>query len=221
MDQRQEFVMHGSFFAHRALMRDAELLKKISQRVHELTKEELDQLKKWYDFFWNMMEAHHAAEDDLLFRAVEERLDQPSEVIEVMEVEHNRIQFLIDELKRILGELGRNGSSASLNSQFQSNAVELLKVFRSHITKEEKYIFEKMSALFTEREQLKIEQEVKRKAPVRYLSYMIPWLSDSLSQEENKILDQSLPAMARIMNRWFWKEKYRRMALPVKAMAKV
>jgi hypothetical protein len=167
------------------------------------------------------MEAHHASEDDLLFRAVEERLDQPSEVIEVMEVEHNRIQFLIDELKRILGELGRSGSSTSLDEQFQSNAGELLKVFRNHITKEEKYIFEKMSALFTEREQLNIEQEVKRKAPVRYLSYMIPWLSDSLSPDENKILDQSLPVMARIMNRWFWKEKYRRMSLPVKAMAKV
>lgn len=214
-----QFVMQGSFFAHRALTRDVQLLNDIAQRIDRLTKEELQLLKKWYEFFWNMMEAHHAAEDDLLFRAVEERLDQPSEVIEVMEVEHNRIQFLIDELKRLLGELERSGPEPRLNKELQFNAAELSKVFRGHITREEKYILEKMTEHFSAQEQRKIEADVKRKAPVRYLSYMIPWLHDSLSHDENIILDESLPRLAKLMNRYFWKEKYNRLVQPVKAMA--
>ena len=95
-----QFVMQGSFFAHRALTRDVKLLNSIAQRIGMLNRDQLGAVRKWYDFFWNMMEAHHAAEDDLLFRAVEERLEAPSEVIEVMEVEHNRLQFLIDEIKK-------------------------------------------------------------------------------------------------------------------------
>lgn len=213
-----QFVMQGSFFAHRALTRDVELLNSIAHRIHTLNQEQLDQLKKWYEFFWNMMEAHHAAEDDLLFRAVEERLEQPSEVIEVMEVEHNRLQFLIDELKRLIGELQRNGCTAALSSELQRYTKELLKVFTGHIVKEEKYILEKMKAHFTPDEQRRIENDVKRKAPVRYLSYMIPWLRDALSNEENKLLDDSLPWSARLMNQWFWKNKYDRLVSPLKAM---
>ncbi|MBK9731423.1 MAG: hemerythrin domain-containing protein [Chitinophagaceae bacterium] len=213
-----QFVMQGSFFAHRALSRDVELLNAIAKRIDQLKQEELDQLKKWYEFFWNMMEAHHAAEDDLLFRAVEERLEAPSEIIEVMEVEHNRLQFLIDEIKRLLGELQRTGPATELNNELQYNAKELLHVFTGHIVKEEKYILEKMKAHFTPAEQRHIENEVKRKAPVRYLSYMVPWLRDSLSPEENKLLDESLPWTARLMNKLFWKNKYDRLIAPVKAM---
>lgn len=213
-----QFVMQGSFFAHRALTRDVELLNDIAQRIDQLKQEELNQLKKWYEFFWNMMEAHHAAEDDLLFRAVEERLEAPSEIIEVMEVEHNRLQFLIDEIKRLLGELQRNGQAPDLNKELQFHTAELLKVFTGHIIKEEKYILEKMKAHFTPEEQRNIESQVKRKAPVRYLSYMIPWLRDSLSTEENKILDDSLPWSARLMNNLFWKNKYDKLMKPVKGM---
>lgn len=213
-----EFVMQGSFFAHRALMRDTEMLNTIAGRIDLLGMNELKQLRKWYEFYWNMMEQHHAAEDDLLFHALEERLNQPSEAIEVMEVEHNRIQFLIDEVKRLLGELERNGKTGSLTKEFQANAEELLRVFRGHIEHEEQYVKEKMVTHFSPKEQQKIEREVKRKAPFRYLSYMIPWLHDSLSQEENKILDDSLPRIARLMNRFFWKEKYNNLVAPVKAM---
>ncbi len=216
-----QFVMQGSFFAHRALSRDVELLNTIAHRVDRLSQQQRDQLRKWYEFFWNMMEAHHAAEDDLLFRAVEERLEAPSEIIEVMEVEHNRLQFLIDEIKRLLGELQRNGAGAQLNKDLQYHTGELLKVFTGHIMKEEKYILEKMKAHFTPEEQRRIEEDVKRKAPVRYLSYMVPWLRDSLSADENKMLDESLPWSARLMNALFWKNKYDRLMAPVKAMVAV
>lgn len=216
-----QFVMQGSFFAHRALSRDVELLHAIAQRIERLNQQQLEQLGKWYEFFWNMMEAHHAAEDDLLFRAVEERLEAPSEIIEVMEVEHNRLQFLIDEIKRLLGELHRNGAAEPLNKELQYHTAELLKVFTGHIRKEEQYILEKMKAHFTPQEQRHIEEEVKRKAPVRYLSYMVPWLRDSLSAEENKMLDESLPWSARLMNMFFWKNKYDRLMIPVKAMVSV
>ncbi len=213
-----QFVMQGSFFAHRALTRDVRLLNGIAQHIDQLNQEQLDALVKWYEFFWNMMEAHHAAEDDLLFRAVEERLDAPSEVIEVMEVEHNRLQFLIDEIKRLLGELQRNGVDSILNKELQFNTSELLKVFTGHIAKEEAYMLEKMTAHFSTEEQRQIEEEVKRKAPVRYLSYMIPWLHDALSTEENKLLDESLPLTARLMNKWFWKKRYDRLMKPLKSM---
>lgn len=213
-----EFVMQGSFFAHRALSRDAGWLHTIALRIDQLTQAELLQLKEWYQFFWNMMEAHHAAEDDLLFRAVEERLEAPSEVIEVMEVEHNRLQFLIDEIKRLLGHLSRNGSSPEMKAELQKHTTALLKVFTEHISKEEAYILEKMQAHFTPEEQRRLENQVKRKAPVRYLSYMIPWLYDALSPEENQLLDASLPWSARLMNKWFWKNKYERLIAPVKMM---
>jgi hemerythrin-like domain-containing protein len=201
-----QFVMHGSFYAHRALMRDAGMLNNIALRIEKLTPEELQLLSRWYDFFWNMMESHHAAEDDLLFRAVEERMEQPSEIIEEMEVEHNRIQFLIDEIRRLIGELKRSAGEASICRELQLNTDGMVKVFQAHIMKEEKYILEKMTAHFTVNEQRRMENRVKRKAPVRYLSFMIPWLH------------QSLPWPVRLMNHYFWKNKYARLVEPMKKL---
>lgn len=48
---------------------------------------------------------------------------------------------------------------------------------------------------------------------------MIPWLHDALSAEENTLLDESLPWTARLMNKWFWKNRYDRLMRPLKGMA--
>jgi vacuolar-type H+-ATPase subunit I/STV1 len=167
-----------------------------------------------------MMEQHHSAEDDILFVAIEKRLDRPSEIIEGMEVEHTRLQFLIDEIKRLIGEAGREENNLeSIKKELESAATELMQLFSHHIKEEEKYVYENMTTHFTPAEQRSIEARVKRKAPVRYLSYMIPWLHDSLSSGEKIKFDKELPWTARILNYLFWKEKYERIATPVKKMA--
>ncbi len=219
MNQVNEFVMHASFFPHRALMRDTEMLNRIAGRIDSLSKLQLSQLSKWYEFYWNMMEEHHQAEDDIMFVAIEKRLNAPSESIEHMETEHNRLQFLIDEIKRLIGEAVReNGSVLKIKEQLSACTKELLQLFTSHIGKEEKYVVEKMTAHFTPAEQRAIENRVKRKAPVKYLSYMIPWLHESLSAEENQQFDASLPRVVKLLNHFFWKGKYERLITPVRSM---
>lgn len=214
-----EFVMHASFFPHRALMRDTEMLNKISNRIDALSKQQLAQFRKWYEFYWNMMEEHHQAEDDIMFVAIEKRLNAPSESIEHMETEHNRLQFLIDEIKRLIGEAEReSGSLLKIKEQLTSYTKELLQLFSSHIGKEEKYVIEKMTNFFTPAEQRAIENRVKRKAPIKYLSYMIPWLYESLSAEENQQFDASLPRVVKLLNHFFWKGKYERMVSPLRSM---
>lgn len=211
--------MQGSFFAHRALMRDTELLVKLSQRIDGMSREEISQFGNWYGFYWNMMEQHHSAEDDVLFIEIEKRLGKPSEVIEAMEVEHTRIQFLIDEIKRLIGEAGRGRNLQAVRADLEKFSAELLALFSQHISEEEHYVHENMTAHFTPAEQNRIEERVKRKAPVRYLSYMIPWLNDALTGEEKMIWNKSLPYSARLLNRFFWKEKYERTIAPVRALA--
>src|SRR6185295_15821839 len=128
-----DFVMQGSFFAHRALMRDTQMLNSLAHRIDSLSREQITQLRKWYEFYWNMMEQHHQAEDDILFLELEKRMDQPSERIETMEVEHNRLQFLIDEIKRLIGEAERaTGSVENLKSPLSKYTAELLQLFSSH-----------------------------------------------------------------------------------------
>ncbi|MFI5134556.1 MAG: hemerythrin domain-containing protein [Chitinophagales bacterium] len=217
---RNEFVMQGSFFAHRALMRDTEMLLAISRQIDSLSRDEILHFRNWYEFYWTMMEQHHTTEDDILFLEIEKRLHRPSETIEGMEVEHNRLQFLIDEIRRLIGEAVRAEESLSaIKSDLKKYAAELLQLFSHHIREEEKYVYEKMTTLFTPQEQRRIEERVKRKAPVKYLSYMIPWLQDSLSSEEKKDFDGSLPLSVRAFNYLFWKEKYARIASPVKQLA--
>ena len=219
LQPKYDFVMQGSFFAHRALMRDTQMLNALAQRIDSFSKEQISRFRRWYEFYWNMMEAHHQAEDDILFIEVEKRMNEPSEIIEAMEVEHNRLQFLIDEIKRLIGEVERgSGSIENLKSSLVKYTSELLQLFSSHIAREEKYIHEKMTTHFSPADQRRIEEQVKRKAPMTYLSYMIPWLHDSLSAEEKKRLDQSLPWMAKLLNRFFWRKKYNRVAAPVKAL---
>jgi hemerythrin-like domain-containing protein len=201
-------------------MRDTKLLVELSHRIDLMSKEEIGHFRKWYGFYWNMMEQHHSAEDDILFIEIEKRLNKPSEIIEGMEVEHTRLQFLIDEIKRLIGEAGRNDRNLLLiKTDLEKYATELLRLFSHHISEEEKYVHDKMTAHFTPREQNKIEERVKRKAPVRYLSYMIPWLSDALNGEEREIWNRSLPLSARLFNKLFWKEKYKRTVAPVSELA--
>lgn len=219
LEPKYDFVMQGSFFAHRALARDTQMLNALAQRIDTFSKEQLSKLRKWYEFYWHMMEAHHQAEDDILFVEVEKRMNEPSEIIEAMEVEHNRLQFLIDEIKRLIGEAEReSGSMQNLKTSLSKYTAELLQLFSSHIAKEEKYVHEKMTSHFSPADQQRIEEQVKRKAPMSYLSYMIPWLHDSLTEKEKKQLDQSLPWTAKLLNRFFWKAKYNRIAAPVKSL---
>jgi hemerythrin-like domain-containing protein len=219
-NRRNEFVMQGSFFAHRALMRDTEMLVALARRVELMNRQELASFRKWYGFYWDMMEQHHSAEDDILFIEIEKRLNRPSEIIEGMEVEHTRLQFLIDEIKRLIGEAERNDRSMLLiKTDLEKYAAELLELFSHHIREEEKYVHEKMTAHFTPQEQNKIEERVKRKAPVRYLSYMIPWLNDALTGDEKRIWSQTLPWSAKVFNYFFWRHKYERIVSPVKEIA--
>jgi hemerythrin-like domain-containing protein len=221
-DTKHDFVMQGSFFAHRALMRDTEMLDTVAGNIDSFSEEQISKFRRWYEFYWKMMEAHHQAEDDILFLEVEKKLNQPSETIEGMEVEHNRLRFLIDEIKRLIGEAEREVNSVEkLKSKLSNYTAELLQLFSSHIAKEEKFIYERMTSHFTPAEQRRIEERVKRKAPMTYLTYMIPWLHDSLSADEKKKLDLSLPWTIKLLNRFFWKEKYNRIAAPVKGLAKM
>lgn len=211
--------MQGSFFAHRALMRDTQMLNSVASRINSFSKEQISKLRKWYEFYWTMMEQHHQAEDDILFLELEKRMNQPSEIIEAMEVEHNRLQFLIDEIKRLIGEAEREPASVeTLKAELTRYTGELLHLFSSHIAGEEKYVYEMMTSHFSPTDQRAIEEKVKRKAPMTYLSYMIPWLHDSLSIEEKKRLDRALPWTAKLLNHFFWKEKYNRIAAAVKEL---
>lgn len=215
---KHDFVMQGSFFAHRALMRDTKMLHSIAERIDSFSKTQVAQIKKWYQFYWNMMEVHHQAEDDILFLAVEKRMNKPSEVIEGMEVEHTRLQFLIDEIKRLLGEAERENGNTQIKDDLFKYTGELNQLFSRHIAHEERYVFEWMTSHFTPADQRKIERQVKRQAPISYLTYMIPWLHDSLSEQEKEKLDSSLPWMAKTLNRLFWTRKYNRIAAPIKAL---
>jgi len=217
---RNEFVMQGSFFAHRALLRDTEMLLAVSKEIDSFTKDEVLSIRKWYEFYWTMMEQHHAAEDDIMFLEIEKRLNHPSETIEGMEMEHNRLQFLIDEIRRLIGEAERANENVSIiKNDLERYAAELLQLFSHHIREEEKYVYEKMTTLFSPHDQRRIEERVKRKAPVKYLSYMIPWLQDSLTPDEKNDFDRRLPLSARAFNYLFWKEKYKRIAAPVQQLA--
>ena len=219
-NRKYEFVMQGSFFARRALLRDTEMLVELSRRLDLMNKDEIGHFMRWYGFYWDMMEQHHSAEDDILFIEIEKRLNKPSEIIEGMEVEHTRLQFLIDEIKRLIGEAGRHDRNLLLiKTDLEKYATELLRLFSHHISEEEKYVHEKMTAHFTPEEQNKIEERVKRKAPVKYLSYMIPWLNDALTGDEKKIWNRTLPWSAKVFNHFFWREKYERIVSPVKALA--
>ncbi len=219
MEGKYAFVMQGSFFAHRALTRDTQMLNAIALRLDSFSKEQITIVRKWYEFYWNMMEAHHQAEDDILFLAVEKKMNAPSEIIESMEIEHNRLQFLIDEIKRLIGEADRNaGAITNLKSSLTKYTGELLQLFSAHIGREEKYVHEIMTSHFSPVEQRRIEEQVIRKAPMSYLSYMVPWLHDSISGEEKVRLGQSLPLTAKILNKLFWQKKYERIAKPVKEL---
>jgi hemerythrin-like domain-containing protein len=215
------FMMQGSFFAHRALLRDTQWLHRLTLKVDSLSRDEIKKFRRWYSFYWEMMEAHHSAEDDLLFHEIEKRLRHPSETIEALEVEHNRLQFLIDEIKRLLGEAERAEKiMRSLKDQLTGHSGELLRLFTIHIAGEEKYVTENIMRLFTAEEQLQLAEKVKRKAPTHYLSQLIPWLTESLTQEEKEQLTHSLPWTARVINYFFWNERYHRMAVPVKELLK-
>lgn len=216
---KYDFVMQGSFFAHRALLRDTQMLHSMAERMDSFSKDQVKEIRKWYQFYWNMMEIHHQAEDDILFSAVEKRMNQPSEIIEAMEVEHNRLQFLTDEIKRLLGEAERSTVLGNeLKTSLSRHTLELLELFSSHIAKEEKYIHEWITMHFSPKDQRNVERQVRRKAPTSYLSYMIPWLHDSLSEEEKRKLDLSLPWMAKALNRFLWQRKYEKISQPVKAL---
>ncbi len=208
--------MHTSFYAHRALVRDVLLLDELMQHAHCLQPNQHTMVLRWFRLFRHLFEAHHHNEDDVLFHYMELHMNRPSEQIELLEQDHVRLQFLLDELTRLLRALHRPGVQVDhIQSTAKMYSEQLVACIKQHVEQEEQYTQEVIETLMGEQDQKRLEARMRRRASWRYLVYLIPWVSPLLTWQEREALEQSVGLPFRLMSRWYFSKRYVKITEPV------
>ncbi|MCS6917192.1 MAG: hemerythrin domain-containing protein [Chitinophagales bacterium] len=200
-------ALRSTFFAHRALLRDVELLHRSLQALSGYSSEQLLRLQKWYLQFRKLLERHHQAEDHVLFQELERRSGSPSEAIEDIEAEHQHLQFLLDEIQGLLHCAVAEGQR-NINL-LQQRGIALLELMRSHIASEERLVVNMMNARWSHDDQWQLESKLRRQDPFAYQVYYVPWVEDRLNSEERHHLYRLVPWYVCWAVRWWGRPQFR------------
>ncbi len=211
--------MHTSFYAHRALVRDALLLDDLVRHAHRLQPNQHTMVLRWFRLFRFLFEAHHHNEDDMLFHYMELHMNRPSEQIELLEQDHVRLQFLLDELSRLLRALNRPEAQVDqVQSSAKRYSEQLVACMKQHVELEEQYTREVIDRHMDAFQQKRLEARMRRRASWRYLVYLLPWVSSSLTLQEREALEQFVGLPFRLLSRWYFSKQYSKISEPVYAL---
>lgn len=208
------FLLKTAFFGHRALLRDIAALRYQLEEINQYDSGQLKTLLRWYRNFRNMLERHHHAEDDYLFQELERRIGIPSAEIETIDLAHQRLQFLLDELYGLLQRAVAE-SPKQVADLLQARTAELQQLAQRHFRDEEALVVQLVTEHFGAQEQRRLEERLRRHAAFSYQIHFVPWVTDVLTAAERSALYHAVPWYVRWTVRYCTRPLHARQWRPV------
>src|SRR5204862_5793932 len=87
-----------------------------------------------------------------------------------------------------------------------------------HLDREEAVMFPALAHVFTAETFSELENELFKATPKRLIAFELPFAFDGLPAERVADKMAEMPAVIRLLHRWFWQPAYDRLVAPLAAV---
>ena len=171
---------------HRGMRADTARLATAVSTVTEADRtSRIPAMVRWYDGFLHDFELHHAAEDDIFFPALAERVPVFAERLDRIDAEHHSLLAALEAVREALGAMA---DPAVAFRSVRGDAVDALWVAQDEVTSHLDHEDADVLPLFV-RHMSKIEYEeigerALKRAPSKSLLFSVPWVMSQADDEE-------------------------------------
>ena len=203
----------GIIVVHGAMRRDVDRLPRALEIVR--TAEDAAALQRWFEKFAREVEHHHLREDDVVWPMLVEREPTFGGPLEQLEADHHALD---DAMAAVQAALATLVADVTTRTQAVAAAEALNRLLHDHLDREEEAMFPRMAAVFTEESFLALEHELLKATPKKLFAFELPFAFDGLPAEQVADKLAEMPAVIRVLHRWFWQRSYERLVAPLAAV---
>ncbi len=192
---------------HDAFRRDVERLARAAARPGNADPAARAALLLGWHGFSRELHHHHQIEDTYIWPLMRCKLaSSPDDlaVLDAMEAEHTLIDPALAAVEEALAEPdGERGVLAD-------RVDDLSGILRSHLTHEERDALPLIQQTVTAREWSRLNRDSMRGMDYRWISELVPWVLEGLSERRKQMALRAIPAPMRLLNRYSWEPRYAR-----------
>jgi hemerythrin-like domain-containing protein len=188
------------FWLHRAMRRDSRRL--VATLDGAVSLRRARGLVRWFERFQQVLEHHHAIEDEFFWPALVAADPAADEVTEAMIAEHHQLDQALARTRDALAVLATSGADADRRGAHTA-ACGLRDILATHLDHEEGDTLPRFAAMPVDEYDALHERAVKS-APMRVSALMAPFVVRYLDDDEFAQLRAKAPAILFVLNRWVW-----------------
>lgn len=196
---------------HTALRTDLKKLEATVYRKGQLSNQDVQGLKNWFDYYWEHLEMHHTGEDTYFYPKIASFDPNLMPQLDALTEEHHQMDDLAARIKAAFARLPQLPAGAERNSQVRQFA-ELISALNTtlvnHLVIEEQILFASIQAHISLEEQTAIDKEFVKKNSLKTLAGLVPWLLDNMQPEMAAEMKRNGPLLLKFMYYTFWLKQY-------------
>jgi iron-sulfur cluster repair protein YtfE (RIC family) len=206
--------LEGIIVIHGAMLRDADRLPRAIAAV--TTPEGARALQLWFVKFAREVEHHHLREDDVVWPMLIEREAAFADSLATLQADHDALDAAMEHTRSALTALV---DDLSVRPEAVAAAAALNQLLIDHLEREEAVMFPALAHVFTAESFNALEKALYKATPKGLIAFELPFAFDGTNAElVNETLDE-LPAVIRLLHRWFWQPAYDRLVAPLAAVS--
>jgi iron-sulfur cluster repair protein YtfE (RIC family) len=205
--------LEGIIVVHGAMRRDADRLPLAAEAV--TTAVGARALQRWFVKFAREVEHHHQREDDVVWPMLVKGEPAFGATLEPLEADHHALDAA---MARAAATLARLGDDLSTRPDAVAATAALGQLLVDHLDREEAVMFPAMAQVFTAESFHALEDELLKATPKRLFAFELPFAFEGLPAERVADKLAEMPALIRVVHRWFWQPAYDRLTAPLAAV---
>ena len=206
--------LEGIIVIHGAMLRDADRLPRAIDAV--TTPEGARAVQRWFVKFAGEVEHHHLREDNVVWPMLIEREAAFADALDTLQTDHHALDAAMEHTRAALAALV---GDLSTRPEAVAAAATLNQLLIDHLEREEAVMFPALAHVFTAESFADLENALFKATSKRLIAFELPFAFDGQPAERvNEVLSE-LPAVIRLLHRWFWQPAYDRLVAPLAAVS--
>jgi hypothetical protein len=196
--------------AHAAFRRDLEQLAASATPANLSDPVRRESIMNGWRMFTGMLHIHHGAEDEFVWPRLRTRFagsESAIATLDAMEAEHGLIDPLLAAVENCFARPDHVDGAAVID--------ELVTTLSHHLVHEEREAMPMIGEALSDREWRSVVGQihglVKSLGELNVTDF-VPWLTEGVSPDREKVIATVLPPPIRPVYRWLWKPKYQRVS---------
>lgn len=175
------------WFFHKAMRKELDALHRSAMAFATGSSSDIQPLLERYYFLRSIYKQHSNVEDEVIFPALDIRVKN---VAQTYSLEHKGESNIFDRLFELLNSTKRNDEN--FPRELASCTGVLHTSVSQHMAKEEEQVFPLLIKNFSLEEQASLVWQFLCSIPMNMMAEFLPWLSNSISSDENQDLQKCL-----------------------------